>query len=218
MYQNTAASQWGYVKRKTSEYSHGAGMLFAEDVYGPEVMKGLMPQPGFVEECNLLFDRTALLMKDVFQSAHKRHIKTCVGMTLPMVLSKELQTHLKAMGRDWDHFDTRVELYEGTFRRIQQSYPIDYYWLWTDEGWMTSEVTHDMRESVVRDWKAAIAARERVNTSFKLATAGWVLGPETDRAFLDSLLPKDIAMSCINGNMGADPVEPAFEKITGRSK
>ena len=30
---------------------------------------------------------------------------------------------------------TAFELYSGTFKRIMATYPIDVFWIWTNEGW-----------------------------------------------------------------------------------
>jgi len=45
-----------------------------------------------------------------------------------------------------------------------------------------------------------------------------VLGPQQDRALFDHILPKEIALSCINREVGKTPVEPGFATVTGRSK
>jgi hypothetical protein len=57
---------------------------------------------------------------------------------------------------------------------------------------------------------------KKLGDPFTLATSGWVLGPQHDRAALDKFLPKNVPMSCINRQVGHAPVEPGFAKITGR--
>ena len=73
-------------------------------------------------------------------------------------------------------------------------------------------------EAVSNDIQAAVAAAEAVKAPFRLATCGWVLGPPNNPAQFDRDLPKEMPFSCINRNLGRDPVEPAFEKISGRPK
>ena len=68
------------------------------------------------------------------------------------------------------------------------------------------------------DLRIARSAWEKLKPPFQLATCGWVLGPQTDRAYLDNVLPKDMAVSCINRAVGHDPVEPGFAKVQGRGK
>ena len=51
-----------------------------------------------------------------------------------------------------------------------------------------------------------------------LASCGWVLGPQHDRAALDKLLPKNSPMSCINQKVGHAPVESSFAKVQDRPK
>jgi hypothetical protein len=51
-----------------------------------------------------------------------------------------------------------------------------------------------------------------------MATCGWVLGPQYDRALFDNVLPKDIPLSCINRQVGFTPVDEGFAKVNGRDK
>ena len=45
------------------------------------------------------------------------------------------QARLKQAGKNPDDPAVVQELYEGMFRRIGQTHPLDYYWFWTPEGW-----------------------------------------------------------------------------------
>lgn len=109
-------------------------------------------------------------------------------------------------------------LYEGMFTRISRAYPVDYYWFWTPENWTWEGVSEAVVKNTVDDIQTAIEAAKNVNAPFTLATCGWVLGPQYDRAYLDNILPKEMPMSCINRQVGHEPVEPGFSKVTGRPK
>ena len=113
---------------------------------------------------------------------------------------------------------TVQELYAGIFRRAAQAYPLDYFWFWTPEGWTWSGTKDEDVRATTNDLFAAIAAHKQVQPPFALATCGWVLGPQQDRALFDKVLPKDIAVSCINREVGKTPVEPGFAQVHGRSK
>ena len=63
----------------------------------------------------------------------------------------------------------------------------------------------------------AVQAWQEVRPPFSLATCGWVLGPPSDRTLFDQVLPKDVAMSSINREVGKAPVDPGFSRISGRS-
>lgn len=54
------------------------------------------------------------------------------------------------------------------------------FFLWTNETW----TWHD------------------VGSPFGFTTCGWFLGPPDDRALFDTMLPKDVALSCINRQVG----------------
>jgi hypothetical protein len=45
-----------------------------------------------------------------------------------------------------------------------------------------------------------------------------VLGPQQDRALFDKVLPKNVAVSCINRQVGNTPVDRGFNEVHGRGK
>lgn len=109
-------------------------------------------------------------------------------------------------------------LYEGIFTRIMRRHPLDYYWFWTPENWTWEDVSPEVVERTMSDLRIAYDAASRINVPFQLATCGWVLGPQYDRALLGNELPKEMAVSCINRAVGHDPVEPGFASVQDRGK
>ncbi len=217
-YQNTQRGNWGYEEKKTSRYSHGSAELFPEEIYGPDVMAGHFPSPQEPEDCNEVFERTGLMLGEAFRHAQSRNIDTCVGTEIPLTIPERVRENLKAAGKDPDATDTIKELYKGIFKRIKQTYPLDYYWLWTPEGWTWRGNSQEELDKTKNDLLAAVSALRASNAPFKLATCGWVLGPQEDRAMFDRLLPKSMPMSCINREVGMAPVEPGFADVQGRPK
>lgn len=212
-YYNTALDvNWGFARKATGHYRCGGSLLFDRDDYGSEIMRGLTPRSGTPEEHIEIFERTADLLDDAFTLARRLGVRTCIGTETPLVIPKLVQE--RTAGKDISTED----LYAGMFERIRKSHPLDYYWLWTPENWTWEGVKEADVANTVRDIQAAHAALKRVNAPFSLATCGWVLGPQYDRAHLDKVLPKDVAMSCISRNVGHDPVEPGFADVTGRGK
>jgi hypothetical protein len=217
-YMNTLRGNWGYAAEKTSDYVLGSAALFERDDYGPEVMFGFMPSPTTPEASNEVFDRAASMLRDAFTFAHQVGAKTCVGTETPLVLPKLLQDRVKGLGKNPADPAVARDLYEGIFQRAAASYPLDYYWFWTPEGWTWSGVKDDQIKSTMDDLANAIAAHASVKAPFKLATCGWVLGPQQDRAMFDKVLPKTVAVSCINRQVGYTPVDAGFAEVHGRSK
>ena len=212
-YYNTALGvNWGFARKGTSHYRCGGSLLFDRDDFGSEIMRGLTPRSQTPEEHIEVFARTAALFDDAFTLARRLGVKTCIGTETPLVIPKLVQERIA--GKDISTED----LYAGMFGRIMKSHPLDYYWLWTPENWTWEDVKETDVENTVKDIQAAHAALKRVNAPFGLATCGWVLGPQYDRAHLDKVLPKDVAMSCINRSVGHDPVEPGFADVKGRGK
>ena len=208
---------WGYKPAKTSNYSFGAAQIFERDDYGPDYMRGMNPWPQLSQEkANELFNRMGKTLKEAFEYAHILGIKTCVGTETPLIIPDPVKERLKTKSMDPSDPAVIQQLYEGMFQRISKTHPLDYYWFWTPEGWTWSNPKDEQVEATLADFRAAIAAADKVKPPFTLATCGWVLGPPKDRALFDNVLPKEMPVSCINRNVGFAPVEPGFARIEGR--
>ncbi len=200
---------WGdYLPKKTGAYSFGGALLFERDDWAPPVMEGACPLPPTPEACNEVFNRMAAQFRDAFTFARRLGVQTCIGTEVPLTLPKALAQRTS----------DRRAVYEGTFRRIMASHPLDYYWLWTPEGWTWGGNNPAEYSNTVADIRLALEAWRNVGAPFQLATAGWTLGPQHDRAALDADLPKDIPLSALSRNTGATEIEPAFARIAGRGK
>jgi hypothetical protein len=217
-YQNTLRGNWGYAPTKTSDYIFGSAQLFERDDFGAEVMWDNIPEPKTPEANNEVFERTAITLQEAFGFARQLGIKTCVGTETPLVIPKLLKERLTAADKNPADLATVQELYEGIFRRAAQAYPLDYYWLWTPESWTWSPVAEAQIAATTNDLLAAFAALKKTSALFNLATCGWVLGPQQDRAMFDKVLPKEVAVSCINRQVGNTPVDAGFADVTGRGK
>ncbi|MFQ6035789.1 MAG: hypothetical protein ACE5NM_08085, partial [Sedimentisphaerales bacterium] len=217
-YANSLRGNWGYSAKKTSDFSFGASALFERDDYGPEVMFDMMPWPVTLNQKNEVFNRTGNMLKDAFEYAHALGVKTCVGTETPLVIPSVVKEHIKSMGMDPSEPAVVQRVYEGIFLRIKRAYPLDYYWLWTPEEWTWRDPKDERVAATEKDLLLAVAAAKRVNAPFTLATCGWVLGPPRDRAQFDNALPKEMPFSCINRQVGFEPVEPNFARLEGRPK
>lgn len=208
-YNTLVTTAWGgYQPRKTSEYSLGGALLFEDDAWSPEVMRGHCPLPVTPEECNDVFNRTAAQFNEAFGFARVLGVKTCLGTETPLMLPKNLA----------DRSSDARAIYEATFRRIMAAHPLDYYWLWTPEGWTWEGNKPEQYAATITDVSAAIQALKDSGAPFKLATCGWVLGPQHDRAAFDNDLPKNIPMSAISRGLGTTEVDPAFARVSVREK
>ena len=210
---------WGYKPMKTGDYSFGAAQIFHRDDYGADYMQGTAPWTKMSPpQSNNLFNRFGGLLNDTFTFARRLGIKTCLGTETPLVIPTPVQQRLKAAGKDPKDPAVVQEVYEGMFRRIMKTHPLDYYWFWTPEGWTWQAVEQGQIDATLADFRAAIAAAKQVKAPFTLATCGWVLGPQQDRALFDNTLPRNMPMSCINREVGHAPVEPGFANVEGRPK
>jgi hypothetical protein len=210
---------WGFQPGATSSFVFGAAELFDRDDYGADYMRGTYPWLKMSpEQCNALFDRMGDFLGDVFTFAHRLGIKTCIGTETPLVVPTPVKQRLQAEGKNPADPAVVQSLYAGMFQRIAKIQSLDYYWLWTPEGWTWTPVSKPQIDATMADFRAAMAAAKEVHTPFTLATCGWVLGPPQSPALFDEALPKDMPMSCINRTVGNTPVEPGFAKVGGRPK
>src|SRR6185369_10563509 len=129
--------------------------------YGADVMAGMIPAPQTTNQCNDLFERTAVLLNDAFSFAHRLGIKTCAGTETPLVVPKAVQDRIASIEGGTLVAEgtkaTRQALYEGIFRRVTQAYPLDYYWFWTPEDWTWSGVKPEQVQATLNDLNAATA-------------------------------------------------------------
>ena len=215
---NTLRPGWGNVPMQTSQYVGGAAELFEYEGYGPDPQIGYCPWPTEPADCNTVFNRTAAMYREAFTLARGLGIKTCLGTETPLTVPQRVQERIKSRGKDPADPAVVRQLYEGVFRRISRAFPADYYWLWTPEDWTWGGNKPGQFEATAGDVQAALGALEKLGHPLTLATCGWVLGPQHDRAALDKLLPKNSPVSCINQKVGHAPVESSFERIQGRPK
>lgn len=219
-YYNTLwKGHWGPIPpKKTGEYSFGGALLFERDDWGPDVMLGHNPTPATVEGANEVFNRTGRQFRSAFAFARRLGVKTCVGTETPLILPKSLKARLADRGKSPSDPAVIRELYEGIFGRIMAIHPLDYYWLWTPEGWTWRGNTKEQLEATIEDIRLALEAATKLKAPFRIATSGWVLGPQNNRAALDEYLPKTVAVSALSRSIGNEPLDPGFAKVRGRDK
>lgn len=211
----TVSGTWGYRPDSTGQYGFGADHLFEADIFGASYMDSLAPWPPDSAACVRMFARMGGLLNATFTFARRHGVRTCIGTETPLAVPDAVRARLGNTGKAPD---TARRLYAAMFRRIAATHPLDYYWFWTPEGWTWEGTNEAQVKATLDDLFAAVTAAKEVNAPFALATCGWVLGPQSDRALFDRVLPSGMALSCINRAVGHDPVEPGFARIEGRGK
>ncbi|MCL4177328.1 MAG: hypothetical protein KJ072_06240 [Verrucomicrobia bacterium] len=237
-YQNTLRGNWGYRAKRTGDFVFGAAELFERDDYGGEVMWGHMPEPSTAEGFNEVFNRTGELLREAFGWAGAVGVRTWVGPEPPLTVREGGRDGLggdpgagdKAVAgvepENWRERELNAltdrgvieRLYEGIYRRAALAYAPDYYWFWTPETWTWEGTKEEQVKKTLEDLAVAIEVHRRLKPGFELATCGWVLGPQQDRALFDKVLPKEVAVSCINREVGKTPVDRGFADVSGRGK
>lgn len=216
-FQNTLRGNWGYQAKKTGDFHFGAAELFERDGFGADVMEGLVPEPKLPDQFNAVFNRTAAMLRGAFTFARDLGIKTCVGTETPMTVPALVRQRYQMMGKNPKDPKMVKDVYKGIFQRILAAYPLDFYWFWTPESWTWSDASEEAIKAVKSDLNMAVQAAAELKVPFSLATCGWVLGPPSNRTLFDQALPKTVAASCINREVGKAPVDPNFAKISDRS-
>ncbi|HMD60508.1 MAG TPA: malectin domain-containing carbohydrate-binding protein, partial [Opitutaceae bacterium] len=220
-YQTTGRSGrywWSYAPLRTGGFLGGAAELFDRDDFGSEVMRG----EGFGDQTPAgsvsVFNRTAEMLGTAFAEARRLGVLTCVGTETPLTLPAPVQDELRRRGRDARDPAVAREVYAAMFERIGRACPADYYWLWTPESWTWEGNEQGHFKSVSDDVQAALGALADLHSPMRLATCGWVLGPQHDRAALDRLLPPTSPMSAINTAVGYDAIERQFANLGDRPR
>ncbi len=211
----TSDSTWGYFPVKTSGFKSGASQIFETDTYGTDYMKNVSEWPHTEIENLDIFNESGKMFHEAFMMANSVGVKVCVGTETPLIIPKEVRDRHKI---DTETDEQIKDLYRGMFSRIQKTYPIDYYWLWTPEDWTWKGTTDANVAKTEKDMQLAYEVLNEMGKPFQLATCGWVLGPPKDRTKFDRVLPKDMPFSCINRGLGYTPVEKGFQTITDRPK
>ena len=219
----TTKRGWAVTPFPTSQYASGAGLLFENDEYGPDFMLNCLEWPKTEAAGTEMFNRYGDFQRGVFGYARRLGIKTCVGTELPLGVPKELAARLEARGMKPDDPAVIQRLYEGTFLRLMRKTPVDYYWLWTPEVWLSMEPgcpnwEMTSRPSIEKDLGLAETAAKTVQPPFGLATCGWRLGTRDDALWMDKRAPKSWAASSITTQLGRDPVEKTYGDMPARPK
>ena len=215
---NTMDESWGYAPKKTTDYTFGTSQFFPTDKYGARYMAGTSPWPHSDQENITIFNEFGKLQKEVFSYASGLGVKTCIGTETSLIIPENVKKYLKDKGIDPDSDEARKRIYRGIFDRIKKTHPLDYYWFWTPETWTWGEVKQEEVAAVEKDLRIAVEAAGTEKVPFTLATCGWVIGPPPDRARFDQILPKNMPFSCINRNVGFEPIDESFLRISGREK
>ena len=213
---STSDRRWGYRPMKTSDYVFGAARpvrprRLRRRLHATALHPWTKMSP---EQCNELFDRMGGVLNDAFTlrpaagrqdvprhgDAADRFPRRCGSGSRPRARTRPI--------RPWCRRSTKA-CSGGSCRRIR----------WTTTGSGRPKAGRGRRskqqqiDATLADFRAAMAAAEKVKAPFTLATCGWVLGPPQDRALFDNVLPKEMPMSCINRQVGHAPVEPGFANV-----
>ena len=121
-------------------------------------MEGMTPWPKTADDQDELFFRMGSRAEGCLQLCPAVGIKTCLGTETPLSSPTPVRERLKKEGKNPSDPAVVQELYEGLFRRIAQTHPLDYYWFWTPEGWTWLPVTQQQIDATVSDLRAAISA------------------------------------------------------------
>ena len=228
-YQNTGkGGDWGGVPGNTSGYVFGAHQIFSHECYGAEtqmepdpevrenktISESLCPTPITWPSAKVFFDRVGSMFKDVFTYARQLGHLTCVCIESGNLGIKKPDPNVSS-----------VDYFRGIFTRINRTYPIDYFWIWTEENWAVRNdadipISDPSVQLPVSDMLAAHQARKDLglDKTLKLATCGWTVGPRVQREYFDKVLPADWTITSINEGLGNVNCEPEYAKITNHAK
>ena len=210
---NTAKStSWGYSAMNTRDYSSGAASLFSDSVYMSPLLGG-MPWPKDSEQMNGVFNRTGNLFDQVFSLGKSLGVQFCVGLESPISIPGPVRERLKQKGINPDSNEAVYELYKGIFTRIKRAHPLDYFWLWSPEGWTWGTPTKASVEATITDINIARRALNEVLPSCGFGVSGWVIGPPDNKCLFDTVLPKTDFISSLSRLCGQERLDLGYHQL-----
>lgn len=204
---------WGYSAMDTRDYCCGASTLFKDSVYASPLVEGLLPWPKGQEQMNEVFNRTGALWDDAFSFGKQLGIRFCVGLETPLSIPKEVTERLKEKNIDPGSREAKQLLYKGIFSRIQKRHPLDYFWLWTPEGWTWGTPSKESIQSTVEDVRIARSVLSELGDPFGFGLSGWVLGPPNDTKLFDRHLPAGDFMSSLSRLVGQERIDLGYKEL-----
>lgn len=207
---------WGYSAMDTREYSCGSSSLFTDSVYASPLIEGVLPYPKSQEENNLVFNRTGKLFNDAFTFGKKFEMDFCMGLESPISIPREVRARLEEKSIDPNSDEAKALVYEGVFSRIEKTHPLDYFWLWTPEGWTWGTPTKESVENTKNDIEIARNVLEKRSNPFGFGLSGWVLGPPDNPTLFDKYLPEGDFMSSLSRLVGQERLDLDYRDLKGK--
>lgn len=210
---NTArSSSWGYSAMDTRDYSSGAAALFADSVYMSPLLNGIA-WPKDTVQMNAIFNRTGDLFNQVFSLGQSLGVQCCVGLETPISIPGPVRERLKQKAINPDSKEAVYELYKGIFTRIKKAHPLDYFWLWSPEGWTWGTPTKASVDATITDVNIARKALGEVLPSCGFGVSGWVIGPPDNKCLFDTVLPKIDFISSLSRLCGQERLDLGYHQL-----
>eukprot|EP01062_Namystynia_karyoxenos_P030812 TRINITY_DN22929_c0_g2_i1.p1 TRINITY_DN22929_c0_g2~~TRINITY_DN22929_c0_g2_i1.p1 ORF type:complete len:839 (+),score=222.12 TRINITY_DN22929_c0_g2_i1:61-2577(+) len=193
---------WGLEDEATGAYCCGSAALFPSDTYASPAAAGRDPRNVSAANQAAWFNSAADLLNESFSFARRVHgVSTALGFEIPM------RTAYPYTG------GAEGDFMRGAVGRLAAASPVEFLWLWTQEGYSGGDVP-----SLAAEVGAAREAVRRAGMNATVAMAGWSLGPAGNRTAFDAVLPPDVVLSSLDGNVGWDAVDPAFGEVRRAGK
>ena len=224
--------QWGMAGPKnTSKYHFGAAMIYDRDDWGNVLTQGVTPFPKTAADSVKVFNRAGDYYRKIFTYAKSMGLKTATGTTTPLMLPKSALGRMDKLGHKYKydtdihikkghtHYDVdpklTAKIYEGIFKRIINTHPLDYYWFWTDESWRFKP---NLIAETVKDMQIGVKTGKAMKVPFKFASTGWIVGPKGDGTLFHKEMPNDFAISSIGMKFISEPIESEYATMPGRER
>lgn len=211
---NTAcSSSWGYSAMDTRHYCCGAAGVFNDSVLASPIIKDLLPRPKNQSEMAAVFNRTGELFDHAFSFGHDLGVKFCLGLESPLTIPREVSHRLKEKGISPNTPEAKALLYEGIFTRLRRRHPIDYFWLWTPEGWTWGTTSAQQTAATISDVTTARNVLSQMDDPFGFGLSGWMLGPADNTQLFDKHLPATDFLSSLSRLVGQERIDLGYRQL-----
>lgn len=206
---HSGGGTWGYASTHPNPVPMDADRLWGPERYADYAGK---------EDACALFNRIGTRWKRLFGEAHRRGMRSCLGLEIPLEMPLELRERLSNAGLDPESREAHLLVWRGIFRRITRTHPLDMFWLYVPEHWVWAQTVPE--EDVAHVVEAVSIAAEALHLEniegLELGVMGWTIGPKNDPLALDRLLPSDLPLAALTPQVGHLPAPPEFAAIRRR--
>jgi len=207
----SATGRWGFLPRRTSQFTMGAAQFYDREVFGSDAAR-------FAADPWDAAERARLLLRKSLAYAKRLGLATGIGFE-PYQVPDEILRALPPEAKPYNvESPAARKVLEARLGQLLEAYPdVDHVWLWDTESASWDAQKGRPATLSVTPFQQAHDFLRRHAPKTRLVLSGWG-GAARHFEDLHQRLPMDVVFACLNDMTGWDPVSEAFAKLEGRDR